>query len=195
MARRDPIAGGAGLLAWLMFLLTVSGPVLAETKTLVDVVDGVLFDGWGEAAAQTLPMYYAADTSANDLQMLKYRPSFLPVFDWGNGVIDEDAQASDLYSFYESGAGASRVQSSSDPAYTFSLQSRYQEPAGRLRDMKNELRTLKRQRLGILAWLSLYDRTVDRLKDTPPPTQPNSSGGVANVNDNSSNAMGGIGND
>jgi hypothetical protein len=38
-----------------------------------------LFDGWGGPAVQTLSMYYTADTGRNDVEMLAYRSSFLPV--------------------------------------------------------------------------------------------------------------------
>ena len=98
---------------------------------LADVADGVLFDGWGNAAVRSLSMYYSPDASRGDVQMLGYRASFLPVFDWANGVIDTEA-GSDLYSFYATGNGAGRVQSASDPAYAFSYVTRYQEPAGRI---------------------------------------------------------------
>ncbi|HYN00313.1 MAG TPA: hypothetical protein VET25_11250, partial [Aestuariivirgaceae bacterium] len=43
------------------------------------VAAGTLFDGWGKAAVQTLSMYYAADTSQSDVEMLGYRAAFLPV--------------------------------------------------------------------------------------------------------------------
>jgi hypothetical protein len=65
----------------------------------------VTFDGWGKAAVQTLSIYYAADTSQSDVEMLGYRAAFLWVFDWANGAIDNAASASDLHSFYASGAG------------------------------------------------------------------------------------------
>jgi hypothetical protein len=86
-------------------------PAAESSKQLVDVAAGTLFDGWGEAAVRTLSMYYAPDTSKADVEMLGYRASFLPVFDWANGAIDNAAAASDLYQFYATGAGAARVRS------------------------------------------------------------------------------------
>jgi hypothetical protein len=59
-----------------------------------------------------------------------YRSTFLPVFDWTNGKIDDDV-ASDLYAFYATGAGAERVQFTQDPSYALAFGNRYQEPAGR----------------------------------------------------------------
>ena len=47
---------------------------------LADVADGVLFDGWGNAAVRSLSMYYSPDASRGDVQMLGYRASFLPVY-------------------------------------------------------------------------------------------------------------------
>jgi len=78
-----------------------------------------------------LSMYYSADGSKSDVQMLAYRAALLPVFDWNQGRIDT-ATASDLYDFYASGAGSDRVQSAEDPAYAFAYASRFQEPAGRI---------------------------------------------------------------
>jgi hypothetical protein len=98
---------------------------------LVDVAEARLQDGWGRTAVQTLSMYYPADGSKSDVQMLAYRPSLLPVFDWGQGQVSSET-GGDLYNFYASGAGTVRVQSASDPAYAFTYASRYQEPAGRL---------------------------------------------------------------
>jgi RHS repeat-associated protein len=99
-------------------------------QRLVDVTEGSLQDGWGETAVETLSMYYSADSSKSGVQMLAFRRSFLPVFDWANGTIPATV-GGDLYSFYASGAGASRVQFEEDPAYALRFRTRYQEPAGR----------------------------------------------------------------
>ena len=107
-------------------------PAGESAKQLVDVVAGTLFDGWGKAAVQTLSMYYAPDTAQSAVEMLGYQASFLPVFDWANGAIDNAASASDLYGFYATGAGAGRVQNASDPSYAFSYATRYREPKGRV---------------------------------------------------------------
>jgi len=98
---------------------------------LVDVTEGSLYDGWGREAVRTLTSYYAGSDGA--VEMLGYRASFLPVFDWRKGQIASDVQ-SDLSSFYASGAGSSRVQSAQDPAYAVRFKSRYQEPAGRMQE-------------------------------------------------------------
>jgi hypothetical protein len=114
------VAAGAGTLAEI--------GSEGERKQLIDVAEAQLFDGWGLAAVETLSMYYGADGTRADVQMLGYRGSFFPVFDWANGAI---AAGGDLYAFYASGAGAARVQDPSDPAYAFSYGVRYPEPAGR----------------------------------------------------------------
>jgi hypothetical protein len=103
-----------------------------NSAALVDVTDGTLYDGWGRAAVDTLSMYYSADSSRSDVQALGYRPSFLPAFDWANGRIETEVSG-DLHAFYASGAGAGRVQYAEDPAYAFGYRTRYQEPAGRLK--------------------------------------------------------------
>src|SRR5687768_15775215 len=97
---------------------------------LVDVADARLQDGWGETAVETLSMYYSADGFRSDVEMLAFRPFFLPVFDWTNGTIAA-AVGGDLYDFYARGAGSDRVQSAEDPAYAFAYVGRFQEPAGR----------------------------------------------------------------
>jgi hypothetical protein len=103
-----------------------------QQGSLVDVTDAKLFDGWGGPAVQTLSMYYAGNTDEGDVEMLAYRASFLPVFDWTNGKIDtDDGITSDLYAFYATGAGADRVQFAQDPSYALAFANRYQEPAGR----------------------------------------------------------------
>ncbi|HKG75112.1 MAG TPA: hypothetical protein VKA79_12780, partial [Aestuariivirgaceae bacterium] len=126
------------LLAIILVGSVVGGGLLIEARQaddepvqmLVDVADARLQDGWGETAVETLSMYYSANGSRSDVQMLAFRPSFLPVFDWANGMIPATV-GGDLYSFYASGAGASRVQFEEDPAYALRFKTRYQEPAGR----------------------------------------------------------------
>jgi hypothetical protein len=133
------IAGGVSLallsvLAWAIRIPVLGGE--AETAgsgsgaELIDVTQGSLYDGWGKEAVRSLSIYYSADTSSSDAQMLEFRSAFLPVFDWANGAI-ETAAGGDLHSFYANGAGAGRTQSANDPAYVFTYASRYQEPAGR----------------------------------------------------------------
>jgi hypothetical protein len=75
-------------------------------------------------------MYYGMDGLGGSVQMLGFRSGFLPVFDWANGVIEGEV-GGDLYEFYGSGAGASRVQSPEDAAYALSVRVRYGEPLGR----------------------------------------------------------------
>lgn len=103
-----------------------TGPV----QVLVDVAEARLQDGWGRTAVESLSMYYSADASKSDVEMLAFRPSLLPVFDWGQEQIPP-AVGGDLYDFYASGAGLDRVQNANDPAYAFTFTSRFQEPAGR----------------------------------------------------------------
>jgi RHS repeat-associated protein len=129
---RCVIAGGGGIL--LLALLSCGQPVRGQKlldggASLVDVTAGVLYDGWGRESVRTLSAYYSAGSGA--VEMLSFRPSFLPAFDWANGRI-ELAVTSDLYSFYADGAGARRVQNAADPSYVFSYRTRYPEPAGRL---------------------------------------------------------------
>jgi hypothetical protein len=105
---------------------------LSDTgASLVDVTLGTFHDGWGRAAVETLPIYYPALAGQGGIEMLGYRPALLPAFDWANGRI-ETTVASDLYGFYATGAGASRVQFEQDASYAFRYATRYQEPAGRL---------------------------------------------------------------
>ena len=110
--------------------LTRAEDAPGATGKLADVAAAKLFDGWGNIAVQTLQMFYAANSVASDIEMLAYRTSFLPIFDWANGRIDTTAR-SDLYDFYASGAGLGHVQYPQDPAYAFKYDTRYQEPAGR----------------------------------------------------------------
>jgi hypothetical protein len=67
------LLGGFGL-----FVILACGANAEQSsstrKQLVDVVDGMLFDGWGEKAVETLSIYYTGDSSS-DVQMLGYRPS------------------------------------------------------------------------------------------------------------------------
>ena len=137
-----PIVGGLALFCGLVWILAGSEPApvfgggakiltSGSGAELVDVTEGSLYDGWGKEAVRSLSIYYSADTSSNNVEMLRFRSAFLPVFDWANGAIETGA-GGDLYSFYARGAGAGRTQSANDPAYVFRYASRYQEPAGRL---------------------------------------------------------------
>ena len=101
-----------------------------DAASLVDVTQGGFYDGWGREAVRTLTSYYSGG-SEGAVQMLDYRASFLPVLDWAEGRIETEV-GGDLYGFYASGGGAGRVQYEEDPAYAFTYQARYQEPAGRL---------------------------------------------------------------
>ncbi|HEY7748394.1 MAG TPA: hypothetical protein VH933_06935, partial [Aestuariivirgaceae bacterium] len=103
---------------------------VGSSKRLVDVAGGILYDGWGGGSVVTLSMYYGMDGLGGSVQMLGFRSGFLPVFDWANGVIEGEV-GGDLYEFYGSGAGASRVQSPEDAAYALSVRVRYGEPLGR----------------------------------------------------------------
>jgi hypothetical protein len=135
-------AGGAPLLSIIymngltqpiqrhLLNLTRAEDAPGATGKLADVAAAKLFDGWGNIAVQTLQMFYPANSVASDIEMLAYRTSFLPIFDWANGRIDTTAR-SDLYDFYASGAGLGHVQYPQDPAYAFKYDTRYQEPAGR----------------------------------------------------------------
>jgi hypothetical protein len=126
---RCAVAGG--ILLSTLLSVSVKDRLSDSGASLVDVTAGALHDGWGNAAVETLPIYYPAETGQEAIEMLGFRPSFLPVFDWSNRRI-ETAVASDLYSFFASGAGTSRVQYGEDPTYAFRYATRYQEPAGRL---------------------------------------------------------------
>ncbi len=127
------------LLAIILVATVFGGGLLIEARQaddepvqmLVDVTAGSLQDGWGETAVETLSMYYSADGSKSGVEMLAFRPSFLPLFDWANRTIPATV-GGDLYSFYASGAGSDRVQFEEDPAYALRFRTRYQEPAGRL---------------------------------------------------------------
>jgi hypothetical protein len=121
-------------LALMSFALSAgaeAGEVKDSSANLVDVAQGMLYDGWGRAAVNSLSTYYEAQSKKSDVQMLDYRSSFLPVFDWANGQIATEV-GGDLYDFYASGGGKGRVQYSEDPIYAFSYETRYQEPVGRL---------------------------------------------------------------
>ena len=77
--------------AVLSLLVTKAGRVAnGPVQQLVDVATAELHDGWGNAAVQTLSMFYSADASKSDVQMLAFRPSLVPVVDWANGTIPED---------------------------------------------------------------------------------------------------------
>ena len=56
------VAAGAGTLAKI--------GSEGERKQLIDVAEARLFDGWGLAAVETLSMYYGADGTRADVQML-----------------------------------------------------------------------------------------------------------------------------
>ena len=70
------------LLAIILVGTVVGGGLLIEApqagdepvQMLVDVADARLQDGWGETAVETLSMYYSADSSKSDVQMLGFRP-------------------------------------------------------------------------------------------------------------------------
>jgi hypothetical protein len=80
------VVGSGGIL--LSTLLSAAQPIEERRQSengasLVDLTAGKLHDGWGNAAVETLPIYYPAQTGQGAVEMLSFRPSFLPVFDWG----------------------------------------------------------------------------------------------------------------
>ncbi|MFI5494422.1 RHS repeat-associated core domain-containing protein [Actinoplanes sp. NPDC051859] len=94
------------------------------TGALTDTVTATAYDGWGKAAVRTLPMY---TTPGSGTSVMTYR-GVLGSFNWNRGTL---GSASELYTFYLSGAGKTYATRGNDAKKALTYDSSRAEPAAR----------------------------------------------------------------